>query len=161
MSSLLGGNSSGKQSSSSQTGIYNQAYQPLTSALTPTVNTGANATSLLSQLLGVNGPSAAGNTALNNFQASSGFQNQLDQGTKAITNNAATAGLLNSGATLKGLDTYGQGLAQQSFNNYLSQLTGVGTQGQQAASTLASSGGVTNTSSTSNGKTSTKTGLGI
>lgn len=157
MSSLLGGNSSGKQSSSSTTGIYNQAYGGLSQALAPEVSSGVGSASLLSQLLTGTG----GQAAYNNYQNSTGFQNQLQTGTKAITNNAATSGLLNSGATLKALDTYGTGLAQQNFGSFLNSLTGLAGLGNTAAGTIGSTGGVTNTSSTSNGKTSSKTGLGI
>lgn len=157
MSSLLGGNSSGKNSSTSTTGIYNQAYGGLSNALSPEVQSGVGASSLLSQLLTGTG----GQKAYQNYQNSTGFQNQLQTGTKAITNNAATSGLLNSGATLKALDSYGTGLAQQNFNDYLSQLTGLGNMGNTAASVIGNTGGVTNTTSTSNGKTSSKTGLGI
>lgn len=157
MSSLLGGNSSGKNSSSSTTGIYNQAYSGLANALGSQVTNGTSASSLLSGLLTGTG-STAGYDA---YQDSSGFANQLATGTKAITNNAATSGLLNSGATLKALDTYGTGLADQNYNNYLSQLSGLVSSGNSAASTIAGAGGVTNTTSTSNGKTSSKTGLGI
>ena len=153
MSNLLGGNS--KQSQSSNTSIYNQAYSGLSQGLSPEVQNGVGASNLLSQLLTGTG----GGQAYQNYQNSTGFENQLEQGSKAITNNAATAGLLNSGATLKALDTYGTNLANQNFNGYLSNLLGVGQLGNQAASTIGSTGGVTNTSSS--GKGSSKQGLGI
>lgn len=46
-----------------------------------------------------------------------GYQFRRDQGNVGIENNAATAGLLQSGDTLRGLQTYGQGMASQEYNN--------------------------------------------
>lgn len=157
MSNLLGGNSKGKNTSNSSTSIYNQAYQGLSNALGSQVTQGTGASNLLYGLLTGTGS----NAGYQDYQNSSGFQNQLETGTKAITNNAATSGLLNSGATLKALDTYGTGLANQNYNNYLSQLSGLVSSGNGAASVIGNTGGITNTTSTSKGKTSSKSGLGI
>lgn len=45
------------------------------------------------------------------------FDFRRDQGMKTITGNAATAGLLNSGDTLRGLEDYGQNLASGEYGN--------------------------------------------
>lgn len=77
------------------------------------------------------------NPAYQNYLNSTGYKFQLGQGTQAITGSAAAKGILNSGATAKALTSYGQGLAGQSFNNYLGQLGGLqAQQGQQAAGAL-------------------------
>lgn len=157
MSSLLGGNSSSKQSSQSTTNIFNKAYDSLSSSLNPVVGQAGNASHLINQLLTGTG----GDAAYKQYQDSTGFQNQLDTGVQAITNNAATSGLLNSGATLKAVNQYGQNLANQNFNNYLSQLFNLGNQGLQAGQVVSSAGGTTNTTSTSKGKSSSKQGLGL
>jgi hypothetical protein len=46
-----------------------------------------------------------------------GYQFQLQQGQQALQRSAAAKGLLNSGATLKGLDRYSQGLAATQYQN--------------------------------------------
>lgn len=90
--------------------------------------------------------------AFQNYLNSTGYNFKMDQGQRAITGSAAAKGLLGSGSTAKALTTFGQGLAGDTFNNYLSQLrdtagvygsnatgygaqaqTGVGAAGQVAA----------------------------
>ena len=46
-----------------------------------------------------------------------GYAFRRDQANKGITSNAATAGLLQSGDTLRGLETYGQDMSSQEYNN--------------------------------------------
>lgn len=149
MSNLLGGNSSNNQSSSTS----NQGFGQVSSDLGSTAAGTGGLSSLLSQLLTGTG----GTQGYNQYQQSTGFQNQLQQGSQAITDNAASRGLLQSGATAKALQGYGTGLADQNYNNYLSQILGAGNQGIQAAGTIASAGQTSNSS----GKSSSKTGLGL
>jgi hypothetical protein len=68
------------------------------------------------------------NDAFNQFANSAGMQFQLQQGTNALQNSAAARGLLQSGATLKALQNYGQNTA---LNNYFLPYLGL-LQGQQA-----------------------------
>lgn len=106
------------------------------------INNGSGANNAEANLLGLNG--AAGNAqsspAFQNYLNSTGYQFQLGQGTQAIANGAASKGLLNSGATAKALTQYGQGLAGQSFNNYLNQVNGVSQQGQTALGQVGQAG---------------------
>lgn len=67
------------------------------------------------------------------FQSSPGYQFQLNQGMGAINNSASARGGVNSGATLKSLQQFGTGLANQDWYNYLNQLTGLSGSGQNAA----------------------------
>lgn len=86
-------------------------------------------------LLGQGPNSAANQAAFNNYLGSTGYQFQLGQGTQAINSNAASRGLLDSGANAKALTGYGQNLASTTFNNYLGQLGGLNAaQGATAAS---------------------------
>ena len=78
--------------------------------------------------------------SLNNFMNSLGFQNRLEQGGKAITSSAAARGQLNSGATLKALNRFGQQEAQKGFESFLGQLGGLAGQGQQAAIATGAAG---------------------
>lgn len=90
----------------------------------------------LSDLLGVNGQASA-NNALANYRSAPGYQFQLEEGLGAINNSAAARGGLNSGATLKALQGYGQNLADQDFQQYLKNLGGLGTMGMQAEGQMA------------------------
>lgn len=95
----------------------------------------AATTNDINQLLTSNGTD---NPAFKNYLNSTGYNFQLQQGTNAITGNAAAKGLLNSGATAKALTTYGQNLASTTFNNYLSQLgANAGQQGAAAQTQMA------------------------
>lgn len=95
---------------------------------------------------------------LDQVRGTPGYQFQMQQGQQAINNSAAARGGLLSGATLKDLLSYGQGLAdstyQQVFNNDLStfntnyssaannvsRLTGLTTLGQNAATMVGNQG---------------------
>lgn len=92
-----------------------------------------------------NGPNSAyqtGNTqgALNanrtaataNFFTDPGYKFAMDQGVQAIDRSAASRGILNSGATLKALDTFGQGQASQQYGNYFARLQSLAGVGQTA-----------------------------
>jgi hypothetical protein len=69
--------------------------------------------------------SAAANTAYSNYLDSTGYKSRLDSGSRAITGNMASKGLLNSGATGKALTKYGQNLGGEYFTNYLNSLGAV------------------------------------
>lgn len=61
------------------------------------------------------------NFSLDQFQASPGYNFQLEQGLNALQNSAAAGGSLESGRTLKALQEYGQGLANQEYGNWRNQ----------------------------------------
>ena len=93
--------------------LLNQVYtQPLQS----TAGMSANA-------LGLNGP--GGNAAATAaFQAGPGYQFALEQGLEGVTRAANAAGMGASGNMLREAQTYGQGLANQEYNNWLENVTG-------------------------------------
>lgn len=154
MSNLLGGNSKGKNSSNTS----NQAYGFLQNQFAPVTGQTANASGLVGSLLGVPGSDpSAGAAGLNDYKNQTGYQFQMDQGTGAINDNAASRGLLQSGSTAKALQGYGQGLASNTFNSYISNLMGLGNQGIAAGGVIGNAG----QTSTSSGKTSSKQGLGL
>lgn len=84
-------------------------------------------------LLGLGGDSAKANAAYQNYLGSTGYKFQLGQGQEAVSGNAASKGMLNSGATAKALTQYGQNLGSSYFNNYLGQLGNLNTQYQGTA----------------------------
>lgn len=110
------------------------------SATSSYINNGANANNTISALLGTGGDTAAAQEAYNNYLNSTGYQFQLSSGQDAINSDQAAKGLLNSGATAKALTQYGQNLASTTFNNYLSQLSGLSTAGQTSLGQVASAG---------------------
>jgi hypothetical protein len=74
---------------------------------------------------GAGGAGGLGGSGLQNYLNSSGYNFLLDSGSKAITNNAASRGLLNSGSTLKALNQFGQNLASTKLDNYLGHLADI------------------------------------
>lgn len=80
---------------------------------------------------------AAGGSAYQGFQATPGFQFQLQQGNNSINALAGARGGLNSGRTLQDLATFNQGLANQEYGNFLNRLTGMAQGGQAAAGAQA------------------------
>ena len=74
------------------------------------------------------------------FMASPDYQFRLQGGLNAVTQNRATRGTLQSGATLKGLSNYGQDTAANEFGNwYNRKMQGVGI-GQGAVGGLVNAG---------------------
>lgn len=53
------------------------------------------------------------------FQQSPGYNFAFDEGMRAVNNAFGARGMLNSGARMKALTRYGQGLANQEFQGYL------------------------------------------
>lgn len=109
--------------------------------LLPFLTGGRDATNAISALLGIGGDPAAAAKAFDAYKGSTGYNFRLGQGVDAITGSNAAKGLLNSGATLKGVQNYGQNLASAEFGNYLSQLFNVGTRGMDASKTIMGAGG--------------------
>jgi hypothetical protein len=98
---------------------------------------GGQAVNALSQYYGLGGIDGKGGSPdyqqiLENLP---GYQFQRDQGNKAVQQNLAARGLLNSGAAGKALQQYGQGLAQnygQQYAGGLQSLAGLGQNSVQA-----------------------------
>lgn len=101
------------------------------------------------QMLGLDGSGGAGQIDPTKFQGSPGYQYQLLEGMKAITNSNARGGL--GGNALRELQTTGQGLANQNWNQYLGNASNSWQQmlanisnlvagGQNAASFLGTTG---------------------
>jgi hypothetical protein len=93
----------------------------------------------------------SGTTALNQYQAQlglggepafdvtqiPGYQNALKQGIGAVNQGGAGAGMLMSGERLKGLQSTGQNIFGDYYNNYMNRLSGLQEQGFNAASNLS------------------------
>jgi len=109
------------------------AYQPL-SDLAGMYRKGSG---LALDALGINGPE--GNTrATTAFQTGPGYQFSLDQGLDAINRRRATSGMLNSGNADIDALKFGQGLANQEYGGWLSNLLGVDRNALSATGATAS-----------------------
>jgi cellobiose-specific phosphotransferase system component IIB len=116
------------QNNALQKEIYTQNYN----LLAPFVNRGNQAGDAINSLL--LSPNQ-NNAAFQNYLNSTGYQFQLDQGSKALQQGAMARGALQSGAASKALQTYGQNTATSFFKDYLGLLAnqqGVGLSGGSA-----------------------------
>lgn len=77
-------------------------------------------------------PGANGQPDYSGFFNSPDYQFALQQGGQAVDRSAAAGGRLASGNTLAAAQQYGQGLATQNYQNYLSGLRGLAGMGQEA-----------------------------
>ena len=66
------------------------------------------------------------------FQQSPGYQFAFQEGANAIDRAASARGMLNSGARLRELTRFGQGMANQEFGNYMNRLASLAGIGQSA-----------------------------
>lgn len=98
-------------------GALNQSYGQAQQYQQPYYQQGMQSLSQLAQgLQGGQYSTTPYNPSNFNFQADPGYQWQLQQGNNAIQSNAAAGGIQLSGASLKALQRYGQGLANQTYN---------------------------------------------
>lgn len=148
-----------KPATSTSTQSSQNVNNPLiTGAYTPQIQAGTGATSALASLLGVGAPSVASTAAgigaganaiaeaggaqagYQNYLQNAGYAPAMRQLSQGVTGQGAAAGLLNSGATTKALQTRGTELNHQYFDNYLQQLTGLSGLGLQAGGLVANAG---------------------
>lgn len=151
MSDIFGGS---KQSSNQSSVSNNQAFPYLQTALGGSIGQGGQAGSMLGNLLGINGGPAQ-TQGFQNFRDSTGYQFGKQQGLDSITGNAATQGLLNSGGTMKAMDTFGQNYANTQYGNYTGQLQNLVNSGMQGAGVLAGAGQQSMSSGSSKGSSNT------
>lgn len=83
----------------------------------------------------------AGGSPMDHFFASPDYQFRLGEGNKNITANASATGGLQSGDTLKALQTYGQNMASGEFGNYMNRLAALAGVGQTSASNVGQAAG--------------------
>lgn len=134
----------------------------------PYMTSGNNAETTLNQLLGTSAATGKGGTAtgtnlqggyltstfnptMASLENTPGYQFALSQGDQAVQNSAASTTGAVSGAALKGLSSFNQGLAstqyQNSFNNFQTQqnnifnrLSSIASLGQNAAGNVGNNG---------------------
>lgn len=74
------------------------------------------------------------------FYASPGYQFRMDEGIRGLDRSAASRGMLRSGAQLRALTRYGQGVASDEFGNYYNRLSNIAGLGQTAVNNQATLG---------------------
>lgn len=111
-----------------------QAGNNANAQLAPYTASGAAADNKLSSLLGT-GATGSNMTSADILAQSPQYQFQLQQGNQALDRKQAASGNYFSGAALKDAQTFGQGLANQTAQQYYGELAGQAGQGQNAAGT--------------------------
>ena len=118
-------------------GEQNRINAELTPFYRSSMARGEQASDALADLFGLNG---TGNqsAAFDAYRTSPGFDAQMEAGTRAIDQSAAARGMLQSGATLKALQGYGQDLWDQGYQQHVGNIYGLTGQGAQGASGMQS-----------------------
>ncbi len=140
----VAGNSAVKDQTKAMTSANNKAlalqskmYDQTTANMSPFLTAGQSANSRLSALLGLDGQDPA--TMQAELENSPGYQFRLQQGTKSMNQSLGARGALFSGDALKAAQTFGQGLADQTYNDRLTQLANASASGQSAAANQGAS----------------------
>lgn len=138
---------------------WNDAYPQISQNFGSTMGQTGQASNAIGNLLGLGGqPAQTG--AFDNFRNNTGYNFRMNQGIQGVEGSRAAKGLLGSGASMKALNDYGQGMASQSFNDYLGQLNNLGNMGMQAGNLVTQAGQRSEGTSQSDGKTTKKNGFG-
>lgn len=112
------------------------ANQQALSAISPFAATGQAANTQLAGLLGLD-PNANQDDILGQLRATPGYDFQMQQGQQAMDRSQAARGGFFSGEALKASQQYGQGLADQMYNDAVSRLQQQSGQGLNAAGAQA------------------------
>lgn len=130
-----------KKAAQSSNALQQDVYAKNEAALAPYQANAAPANSAVAALLGLPGSDAtAQNAAFENFRNSTGYQQQFNEGQRAVTGALSKGGLIDSGAAQKRLQEYGQNRANASFGDYYNRLVGQQQIGLGAASAQAGVG---------------------
>jgi hypothetical protein len=138
-----------QQAANQQITEERRQYDQSRADLAPWRDTGSAALSKLAGMYGVGSGTTAttgaagsttGDQAYGGFFTSPGYQFRLDQGNQAVQRSAASRGLLASGATVKAIDRYSQGLASSEYNNFSDRLAQIAGFGQNATNATVAAG---------------------
>ena len=124
------------QASREQLALQREIYDDTTERFAPYLQAGNRGMQAYMSELGL----GARPEGYQGFQATPGYQFQMDQGTSAVNALAGARGGLDSGRTRQDLMSFGQGLASQEYGNHLNRLAGVTDMGMGAAGNQATAG---------------------
>lgn len=82
----------------------------------------------------------AGRSVMDEVAATPGYQFRLSEGIKAAERSAASRGLLKSGASMKAIQRYGEGLAASEYDTYANRLAALAGVGQVATNATSAAG---------------------
>lgn len=151
------GGSSAESKSQSTSESGNKAYPYIQSTFGGTAGQTGSASGAMGNILGLGGSDAM-SQALNDYYNSAGGQFQLNQGLDALTSKYSALGLTHSGAAMKGMEEFRQGLASTYLDNYLNHLNDLGQLGLGAGGLIANAGQYSNSQSTSRSSEDKETG---
>lgn len=137
-----------KSKSQSTQDSYNRAFEPVSTALQPTLNYANEGASALSRLL------SGDFSGFEGYKAGTGFDFAMNRGLGAIDANAASRRMVHSGSALKSLQEFGTGLQSTYADKYIQQLLGLSQTGLGAANAITGAGNVSKMQSTSQSKDS-------
>lgn len=111
--------------------VYREMYNTTRGDLMPGITAYGRTVPYIGGLLGIPGYHKVDPTKT--LRATPGYQFALNQGADTLGRYAAARGMSMSGPQMKALQTYGQGMADQTYQQYLGNLFGVSNAGQNAA----------------------------
>lgn len=115
-------------------------YDTARSDQAPWREAGGRALSKLEQMYGLRPMEGGASSVYDAVRATPGYQFRFDEGQKAIERSAAARGLLRSGASLKALARFGDGLASDEYDAYTRRLSGIAGVGQAATNATQQAG---------------------
>ena len=150
---VFGGKSS-KSKQQSTSSSQNLAYQPVSQAYSPLMSYATSGADSLKRLLG-------GDTSeFDTYRAGTGYDFEKDRGESGIMTMLGSKGMRNSGAALKSLVSFNDGLQRKSINDYMDRLLGLTGIGFNAGQQLTQAGNTSQSQSTGKSSSFESDGIG-
>lgn len=152
-STVFGGKGS-KEKQQSTSSSQNLAYQPVSQAFNPLMGYATSGADSLKKLLG-------GDTSeFDTYRAGTGYDFEKDRGESGIMTMLGSKGMRNSGAALKSLVSFNDGLQRSSINQYVEKLLGLTGVGFNAGQQLTQAGNTSQSQSTGSASSWDMPGIG-
>ena len=152
-SAVFGGKSS-KSKQQSTSSSQNLAYQPVSQAYSPLMSYATSGADSLKKLLG------GDTTEFDAYRAGTGYDFEKDRGESGIMTLLGSKGMRNSGAALKSLVQFNDGLQRSSINQYVEKLLGLTGIGFNAGNQLTQAGNTSQSQSTGKSSSFEADGIG-
>jgi len=152
-SSVFGGKGS-KSKQQSTSSSQNLAYQPVSQAFNPLLSYATSGADSLKRLLG------GDTTEFDKYRAGTGYDFEKDRGESGIMTLLGSKGMRNSGAALKSLNSFNDGLQRSSINSYVEKLLGLTGVGFNAGNQLTQAGNTSQSQSTGSASSWDMPGIG-
>ena len=137
-SSIISGSKASKaqkNAAAQQVAEQRRQYDQTRADYEPWRQAGTSALGRLTREMGLDGQPPS-----TQFTASPGYNFRLNEGIKATERSAAARGLLKSGASMKAIQRYGEGLAASEYDSYWNRLAGIAGVGQTATDSTTAAG---------------------